>query len=587
MSIQVFSPFRKSTSNPGRVILPWLRRRLATVLLGGCLLPLLAGGAAFARKAPAKTEELSPAAQQVLDSAIAREHELLATLKQYKPLAETYLQEMSTDKELGLVPVRDRYFLLQLDLERQFGEHSFMKPPSRLHRLSAHLSLTSAELNAPGLIAQPMVIDARAFDREHYKFKFAGREFLGSVRTLIFDVEPRPHSGRGRFVGRVWIEDIDHNIVRFNGVYRDAPLFTTFLHFDSWRTNVKGGLWLPSYVYLEESDLPAGFKRLHLKGITNIWGYGLEEQRKRDELTEVLVDSTVEDRSDSAQDYSPLQRQRAWEREAENNVIQRLQKAGLIAPPGPVDQILQTVINNLEITNNLTIEPEVHARVLLTSPMESFTIGHTIVLSRGLIDVLPDEASLAMVLAHELAHISLGHRLDTKYAFDDRMLFRDYESLRRFQLKRDPAEEDAADVKAMTFLQQSPYAGKLNNAGLFLRALEAQAPQLTSLVSPHYGNRMMKGRELKRMAQTMQGAPALHRADPAQMAALPLGSRVKVDVWDAHIDIMKSTQPRLLSARDKMPFEVTPAMQNLTRRDPVSQQALRLTPDGEDSGVAK
>ena len=90
------------------------------------------------------------------------------------------------------------------------------------------------------------------------------------------------------------------------------------------------------------------------------------------------------------------------------------QKIGLIAPPGEVDKVLATVVNNLLVTNNIDLQGDIHCRILLTSPLESFTIGHTIVISRGLLDVLPDEASLAMVLAHELSHIVLGHHFDTK-----------------------------------------------------------------------------------------------------------------------------------------------------------------------------
>src|SRR5262249_50878218 len=123
---------------------------------------------------------------------------------------------------------------------------------------------------------------------------------------------------------------------------------------------------------------------------------------------------------------------------AEDNVLDRLQIAGLLAPDGPVNKVLETVVNNLEITNNLDIQPPIRARVLLTTPIESFTIGHTIVLSRGFIDVLPDEASLALVLAHELGHIALGHGLDTKYAFNDRTLFRDEEAFQHFSLVRTP-----------------------------------------------------------------------------------------------------------------------------------------------------
>lgn len=54
------------------------------------------------------------------------------------------------------------------------------------------------------------------------------------------------------------------------------------------------------------------------------------------------------------------------------------------------------------------------ARVILTSPLETFSVGSTIIVSRGLLDVFPDEASLAMVLSHELADIVLGHNLGTK-----------------------------------------------------------------------------------------------------------------------------------------------------------------------------
>src|SRR6202030_3413442 len=120
---------------------------------------------------------------------------------------------------------------------------------------------------------------------------------------------------------------------------------------------------------------------------------------------------------------------------------------GVLAPDGEVSKVLQTVLNNLEITNKLEIQPEVRARVLLTTPLESFTVGHTVVISRGLLDVLPDEASLAMVLAHELGHIALGHRLDTKYAFGDRMAFPDQETFERLDFGRSASDEDAADKK--------------------------------------------------------------------------------------------------------------------------------------------
>ena len=53
-------------------------------------------------------------------------------------------------------------------------------------------------------------------------FSFVRREFLGSVRTWVYDVHPKV-AGMGRFYGRIWIEDQDGNIVRFNGTYTGPP----------------------------------------------------------------------------------------------------------------------------------------------------------------------------------------------------------------------------------------------------------------------------------------------------------------------------------------------------------------------------
>src|SRR6185503_2645282 len=155
-----------------------------------------------------------------------------------------------------------------------------------------------------------------------------------------------------------------------------------------------------------------------------------------------------------------------------DNVVDRLERAGLVAPSGELDKVLQTVIANLEITNNIELSRPVRTRVLLTSPVETFSVGNTIVISRGLIDVLPDEASLAAVLCHELAHIVLGHNLGSKYAFNDRMLFSDEGTYQNLGFRHIPEEETAADKKAIELLKNSPYAQKLDNVGLFLKALQ-------------------------------------------------------------------------------------------------------------------
>ena len=212
------------------------------------------------------------------------------------------------------------------------------------------------------------------------------------------------------------------------------------------------------------------------KAQTRLWGYNLGQAREEQELSKVLVESQtpVKDQTTTANDFSPLQAQRAWDQQAEDNVVDRMERLGLLAPRGDVDKVLETVVNNIEVTNNLDIEPEIRCRVLMTSTLESFTIGHTIVLSRGLIDVLPDEASLATMLAHEMGHVVLGHRIDTQFAFFDRMLFDEKDTFRHFGFARTPAEEQAANDKGAELLKNSPYKDQLATASLFMQALQSR-----------------------------------------------------------------------------------------------------------------
>jgi len=224
--------------------------------------------------------------------------------------------------------------------------------------------------------------------------------------------------------------------------------------------------------------------------------------------------------------------------------------------------------------------------VLLTSPLESFTIGHTIVISRGLLDVLPDEASLAMVLAHELSHIVLGHHFDTKLAFNDNLFFPDEKSFQRLDFKRTPADEEAADAKAIDLLRNSPYKDKLGNAGLFLKALEQKAPDLPHLIRPHLGNSFFTSKSL-RMASLLEAAPALDEKRLDQIAALPLGGRIKVDPWSDQVELSKSKPVPLTSAREKMEFEITPFFPYLTRISTGGSDKVALTTASPSDGSPK
>jgi hypothetical protein len=532
--------------------------------------PQAQASTASASTAPVPTPSASPAPttmDQVVDRFIEREHGLMKALATRTPVVETYLQNLVADPQLGPVPSEDHYFLGRLDMGETVDRKDYLKEQDKgmqTRLMGGFNKLFKVEYQPIGF-SWMVYADRTDFDRSHYDFHYIRREFLGDVRCLVFDVTPKKNSGRGRFLGRLWIEDQEYNIVRLNGTYYPAPRNSYFFHMDSWRLNLIPGYWVPAYIYSEEGDFSAGVKnKIAFKAQTRIWGYDLKKGGKDDELTQIRVDS-VKDESATTQDASPLQAERVWQQQAEDNVIERLTSAGLVAPEGDVDHILQTVVNNLEVTNNIDLPRPVRTRVLLTAPLETFSVGNTIVISRGLIDVLPDEASLAAVLSHELAHIVLGHNLGSKYAFNDRMLFSDDSTYNNLGFKHIPEEETAADKKAIELLNNSPYAQKLDNVGLFFKALQARAPQLNALLTTHLGNPLAENGTISRLSALATKGPALDNNKLDQVAALPLGGRVKINPWDDKAEMVKTAPVAITSARDKMPFEVTPFYPRLAR----------------------
>ncbi len=531
---------------------------------------------------PAAAQQASPlTVTQAIDKIIAREHSEDATIRRYKPIVETYIQDMKPDKDMGEVPVSDHYYLGQADLAKGVVDDSMLsKRKGKMDQFNplSHIAGFFEASYVPAGFLQMIYLDTSSFDRQHYRFDYVGRQFLGEVRCLVFDLTPLPKSGRGRFKGRIWAEDQGFTIVRFNGVYTPVSGLNGFnLHFDSWRTNLQPGLWLPSFVFSQESNLKDFFgNHVRFKSQTRLWGYDLKNVGHEEEFSQLTIESpdAIQDQAPTDQDRSPVEAEREWQHQAELNVLDRLQRDGLLSPPTDVDKVLETVVNNLEVTNNLDIQPDVHCRVLLTSTLESFTIGHTIVLSRGLIDVLPDEASLATMLAQELAELIVTKPSTDQWGFNDMTNVSTVDALSHFSFTDTPEDTQRAAAKAVELLKNSPYKDKLGSAGLFLKELSAEEKALPALISPHIGNRVFISDQL------LGTGPALAPDKLDQIAALPIGARLKLDPWTDRVDLLKAKPVPLLSAREKMPFEVTPFEPFLTRYEkPDSGSADQTKPD--------
>jgi hypothetical protein len=568
------------------------------------LVLLLGVTCAYAKKQPKskyeQAHQLTPEQAALVDKAVAREKVLIKDIQRRTPLVETYIQDTRPDVKLYQVPVNDQYVLSRVDFGKTFfdktyeprtgttnSKRSFFK--SSLESITGLTKLLGLErfTYSPTGFMQMMFLDPTGFDTSHYVFSYVRHEFLGSVRTWVFDVHPKV-KGMGRFYGRIWIEDQDGNVVRFNGTYtgpttEDSSKY--YFHFDSWRMNVQPSIWLPVAVYVEETQRIEGEKSVGLKAQTHFWGYSLKLPTRDSENVSVKVDDAV-DKSDDSQDVSPLQASRMWVTQAENNVIDRLVEAGLVAPlntGGYEEKVLGQIVINLVVPNNLAFTDQIRCRVLLTGTVETTTVGNTILVSKGLLDSLPSEEAIASVIAMELAHIAMGHHIDTRYAFNDRLLFPDESSFQRIDMYHSGHDNTEAANQAMKYLEASMYKDRLASAGLYYAQLVERGKVLKALNTPKLGDSLLKTDGTPWMDALYKMSPKLNWDDLTQTAALPLGSWLKTDPWDDTVHMLNAKRYAPMNARDKMPFEVTPIFFKLQRYEVAASAPASQAPAAGES----
>ena len=173
------------------------------------------------------------------------------------------------------------------------------------------------------------------------------------------------------------------------------------------------------------------------------------------------------------------------------------------------------------------------------------------------------------MLARELAEIIITKPSTDQWGFNDTTNVTTLEALSHFSFRDTPDNLQLAGQKAFELLKNSPYKDKLATSGLFLKQLDEESKSLPALINPRLGNRVVV------YDQLMGSAPQLESSKLDQISALPIGARVKLDPWSDRRELLKAKPVPLLSAREKMPFEVTPFMPFLVRYEKARFRRIR------------
>jgi hypothetical protein len=89
-----------------------------------------------------------------------------------------------------------------------------------------------------------------------YNFKYVGKERIDELDLFVFDVSPKvmpsPKSKERVFVGRIWVDDHDLQIVKAKGKAGPETKSNKFPIVETYREQIDGKYWFPTYVYADD-----------------------------------------------------------------------------------------------------------------------------------------------------------------------------------------------------------------------------------------------------------------------------------------------------------------------------------------------
>jgi hypothetical protein len=101
----------------------------------------------------------------------------------------------------------------------------------------------------------PFVLTAEEIPE--YSIAYAGRQRVDELDTYVFDVAPKQiQKGRRYFEGRIWVDQQDLQIVMTQGKavpdIRKGSAENLFPKFTTWRENIDGKYWFPTYTRADD-----------------------------------------------------------------------------------------------------------------------------------------------------------------------------------------------------------------------------------------------------------------------------------------------------------------------------------------------
>ena len=115
---------------------------------------------------------------------------------------------------------------------------------------------------------EPFALEPSKIDR--YIIKYVGKEKIDELNLYVFDITPKvipdPKKTKERlFTGRIWVDDQDLQIVKTRGKGVPETKINKFPTVETYREQIDGRYWFPTYSYADEELIFNNGEALHIR----------------------------------------------------------------------------------------------------------------------------------------------------------------------------------------------------------------------------------------------------------------------------------------------------------------------------------
>jgi len=366
-----------------------------------------------------------------------------------------------------------------------------------------------------------------------YDWDYLGLEKLGKRDAWTFQLTPLSCAGPGAFSGKIWV--VDGDILRFSGTFAAPGQDSIYAHFDSWRYRLADGKVVPFITYYDQTGVPPyGPESPVFRARALYWGFG----PRSNDSTHMQIEGQGGTAPSSG--AAPPDAEDVY-LEAEKALVDWLQYWRLVPPSGDVEQnVCGHVIQKILYVNDLRLDRDLSCRIILTTPIEATLWESVIGVSKGVFDLAPNEATLALVLCREIAAVVVRKKhLDLAWGRHEILNRGPLDLLRFIRMPLPQDERDKADDLAIELFGNLNYPAKeVETASIFLNSASEACKTMPALFEPRFGDGLPGcGREahISRMAMR---APPGSMSDPA----LNIGAHIVIHPWTNLVSYMPAVQ---------------------------------------------